>query len=662
MKKRYIIGTIIAVASIITALDYKRHKEVQKEKIEKEPESKIETYYETTPKRTFDVVCSIAALTVFSPIYLIVALLVKLKLGSPIIFKQKRPGKNGEVFELYKFRTMTDEKDENGNLLPDKVRLTSFGKWLRSTSLDELPEALNILKGDMSIIGPRPQLVRDLVFMDDEQKKRHEVKPGLSGLAQVNGRNAIKWEDKLNYDLEYIRNISFFEDLRIIFETIKKAFIKQEGITEDDMATAEDFGDYLLRTGKVTEEEYEAKQEEAKEILLGKDKVLLNGKKKVLIVASVISFIEWFNKENIDFLSNNLNCEVHIAVNADYMDDTNEDRTIKYLERIKQEGVIVHNIKFARSPFSFINLKCYMNLKELISVENFDVVHTHTPTVSMLTRLAANKYRKQGTTVMYTCHGFHFHNSSSKINWLIYYPIEKILSKFTDYLVTINKEDYNRAKKFYCSNVKYIPGVGVNLEKIKNTKINKEKYKEQLGIPSNSILVLSVGEMIERKNHEVIIRALSLLNDNNIYYAIAGKGPLKQYLEDLTFDLNISENILFLGFRTDIPELCQAADIGAFPSKIEGLGLAGIEAMAAGTPLVSSNVHGILDYVVNGKTGYACNPNNPVEFAKAIGILANDYLLRKKMEINCINAVKPFELNNALNEMWKIYKEVILKE
>ena len=274
MKKRYIIGTMIVAVGVIAAADYKKYKEETKEKIEKYPEAKVETYYETTPKRTMDVVCSIGALTVFSPIYLTVALLVKLKLGSPVIFKQKRPGKNGEVFELYKFRTMTDEKDENGNLLSDEVRLTSFGKWLRSTSLDELPEALNILKGDMSVIGPRPQLVRDLVFMDNEQKKRHEVKPGLSGLAQVNGRNAIKWEDKLNYDLEYIKNISFFEDVRIIFETVKKAFIKQEGITEDDMATAEDYGDYLLRTGQVTEEEYEVKQEEAKEIL--NDKVEVN--------------------------------------------------------------------------------------------------------------------------------------------------------------------------------------------------------------------------------------------------------------------------------------------------------------------------------------------------------------------------------------------------
>lgn len=232
--------------------------------------------YEKYGKRILDIACATAAIVVFSPLYLGVAALVKLKLGSPVLFTQDRPGligKDGKetVFKMYKFRTMTDERDENGELLPDDVRLTKFGKWLRNTSLDELPEAFNILNGTMSVIGPRPQLVRDMTFMTKEQRARHTAKPGLSGLAQVNGRNGISWEEKLEWDRKYIQNVSFAGDVKIIFDTVKKAFIKQEGITQEDMATAEDFGDYLLRMGKVSSKEYMMNQNKAKMILNGDD-------------------------------------------------------------------------------------------------------------------------------------------------------------------------------------------------------------------------------------------------------------------------------------------------------------------------------------------------------------------------------------------------------
>ena len=224
--------------------------------------------YKNYFKRPFDILCSLMFILYFWWLYIIVGILVKQKLGSPVIFKQKRPGLNGKIFTMYKFRSMTDEKDKNGKLLSDEERLPRFGKLLRATSLDEIPEFINVLKGDMSLIGPRPQLVRDMVFMSDEQLKRHNVRPGITGLAQVSGRNAISWEDKLNYDLVYIQNITFLKDMKIVIETMKKAFIKQEGITEKGKATAEDFGDYLLHTNKISENFYNLKQEEAKEILI----------------------------------------------------------------------------------------------------------------------------------------------------------------------------------------------------------------------------------------------------------------------------------------------------------------------------------------------------------------------------------------------------------
>lgn len=227
--------------------------------------------YQHFIKRFFDIVCALLALIVFCWLYAIIAILVRIKLGSPVLFKQIRPGmkdKNGKekLFKLCKFRTMTDERDDDGKLLPDEIRLTKFGAWLRSTSLDELPEAINILKGDMSVIGPRPQLVRDMVFMTEEQRQRHNVRPGLSGLAQVRGRNAISWEGKLSTDLEYIENITFFGDVKIVFQTVRK-FLKREDIVREGTVSDMDYGDVLLMEGKVNQEEYQLKQNEAKELL-----------------------------------------------------------------------------------------------------------------------------------------------------------------------------------------------------------------------------------------------------------------------------------------------------------------------------------------------------------------------------------------------------------
>jgi len=196
--------------------------------------------YERWFKRPFDICCALAAILVFWWLYLIVAILVRVKLGSPVIFCQQRPGKDEKIFKLYKFRTMTDERDENGNLLPDDVRLTKFGKLLRSTSLDELPEAFNILKGDMSVIGPRPLLVKYLSLYNEKQARRHEVRPGLSGYAQANGRNAITWEEKFELDVYYVDHITFWMDVKTILLTVKK-MVCRDGISSETAATMEEF-------------------------------------------------------------------------------------------------------------------------------------------------------------------------------------------------------------------------------------------------------------------------------------------------------------------------------------------------------------------------------------------------------------------------------------
>lgn len=363
MSKKKIVGiiasSIVGGTAIVTWIMKKKAKKTtyKAESIEAIPTRKM-GFYEKYVKRAIDVVCASAAIICFSPLYIGVAILVKFKLGSPVLFTQDRPGLIGEdgketIFKMYKFRTMTDERDENGELLPDEVRLTSFGKWLRSTSLDELPEAFNILNGTLSVCGPRPQLVRDMVFMTDEQRMRHTAKPGLSGLAQVNGRNAISWEDKINWDLKYIEKVSFLEDLKIILSTVKKAFIKQEGITQDDMATAEDFGDYLLRTEKVDKENYNKKQLQATMILSGSDGIEREAGLVSIIMPSynTASFIE----ETIQSVLNQTYTNWELIIvddcstdNTNEVVDTIKDCRIHYLKNEKNSGAAISRNKALR--------------------------------------------------------------------------------------------------------------------------------------------------------------------------------------------------------------------------------------------------------------------------------------------------------------------------
>ena len=222
-------------------------------------------------KRIIDFCLSLTALIVLSPVFLVLILIGSIVMKGNPFFTQLRPGKNEKIFKLIKFRTMTNAKDKEGNLLPDDKRLTSYGKMLRSTSLDELPEFINIVKGDMAVVGPRPQLVKDMVFMSTEERMRHTVRPGLTGLAQVNGRNNMTWEKKFEFDLQYIEKITLWKDLKIIAKTALKV-LQRDGINEEGMATAEDLGDYLLRKGIIELKEYDLRQKEARELLFLRNK------------------------------------------------------------------------------------------------------------------------------------------------------------------------------------------------------------------------------------------------------------------------------------------------------------------------------------------------------------------------------------------------------
>lgn len=358
-SKKYalIVGAVAASATVTAHVMRKKAEKTtyKAEIIEPIPVRKM-GFYERYVKRAIDVACASAAIVVFSPLYLGVAVLVKLKLGSPVLFTQDRPGLVGKdgretVFKMYKFRTMTDERDENGELLPDDVRLTKFGAWLRNTSLDELPEAFNILNGTMSVIGPRPQLVRDMVFMSPEQRQRHTAKPGLSGLAQVNGRNAISWEDKIGWDLKYIKKISLLEDVKIILSTVKKAFIKQEGITQDDMATAEDYGDYLLRTDKVTENDYKEKQQESRDILSNKENDYTENEARIESVKKAAEskkysvLMSLYKKEKPEYLRMALDSMLHQTVTPDEIVMVEDGPLTPELYAVLDEYPTLHRVK-----------------------------------------------------------------------------------------------------------------------------------------------------------------------------------------------------------------------------------------------------------------------------------------------------------------------------
>lgn len=320
-------------------------------------------------------------------------------------------------------------------------------------------------------------------------------------------------------------------------------------------------------------------------------------------------------------------------------------------------GCQSHQIDFSRDPLSPDNLKAYGQLKKVIENGNYDIVHCHTPNASVITRLVCRKFRKKhGLKVFYTAHGFHFYKGAPKLNWLVFYPVEKICSYFTDKLITINKEDYELAKnRFYAGEVHYIPGVGVDLSRFENVQVNRSAKRREIGVPEDAFLLFSVGELNENKNHQVIIRVLAKLNNSNVHYAIAGVGDKKDNLLKLANELGVSERVHLLGYRKDILELNHMADVFCFPSLREGLGIAAIEAMACGLPIITSNVHGINDYSHDGVTGYQRDPSDVDGFTDAIKKLENDRQLCMKLGQDNTLLARKYEVNTIISLLRKIY-------
>lgn len=364
--------------------------------------------------------------------------------------------------------------------------------------------------------------------------------------------------------------------------------------------------------------------------------------RSILIITTVGSTINAFLKPHIRVLKK-LGYSVDIASNFANIDS-----------RVFT-GLVdnVYDIPFKRTLSLKNIIKSVISLNR-IKKNNYDIVHTHTPIASALARLV---FGSSESKIIYTAHGFHFYEGAPKSNWKTYYPIEKYLAKKTDLLITINKEDYNNATKFPANNLVYIPGVGVNINKYRDISVNKNEVKYNLGIPKDGFIILSVGELNDNKNHSTILKAINELGSYNsdIYYIICGKGPNKEALIREAKKLGLENNLFLLGFRNDLPKIYKIADVFAFPSKREGLGLSAIEAMASGLPLLTSDVHGINDYSENYKTGFKYSPNDYQGFADGIKKLKGNTKLRKQIGEYNRNLAEKYELSFILKTMEKIY-------
>lgn len=369
--------------------------------------------------------------------------------------------------------------------------------------------------------------------------------------------------------------------------------------------------------------------------------------KKVLFIASVVKlhimvfhipYLKWF-KEN--------GYQVHVAARNDY-EDKNHCK-IPFCDEF-------YDIPFERSPFKKNNLYAYSKLKRIIEANNYKIIHCHTPIGGALGRIAAREARKSGTQVVYTAHGFHFFKGAPIKNWLFYYPIERFLARFTDTLITINQEDYERAKKsFKAERVEYVPGVGIDTEKFSNTIIDKAAKRKELGIPKDAFVVLSVGELNKNKNHKTIIKAIAKIDYPGIYYVICGQGKLEGYLRKLANKLGIVERVRVLGFRSDVSEIYKAADIFALPSYREGLSVSLMEAMASGLPIVCSDIRGNNDLIKNDKGGYLVNPKNVNDYAKKFLKLIIINQLRMDMINYNLERINIFSIENILFKIEKTY-------
>lgn len=368
--------------------------------------------------------------------------------------------------------------------------------------------------------------------------------------------------------------------------------------------------------------------------------------KKILYVTTIGSTMNFFKSLIKELIDKGYTVDIATNTKIKPVDDY-----------YKELGCKIFDVDFTRDPKQIWKVKKGIGqIRRIVDKGEYDIVHCHTPVAAMCTRFACRKFRKtRNLKVIYTAHGFHFYTGAPKKNWLLYYPVEWLCSFMTDTLITINKEDFNRAKKhFHAKKIEYVPGVGIDIDKFTNCKVDVNEKRKELGIPNDAFLILSVGELNANKNHEVVIKALSKMNNSKIFYIIAGNGPLDIYLSKLIKSLNLSANVKLLGRRTDIAELCKASDMYIHPSKREGLGVAIMEAISCSLPCICSDIHGPRDLITNQKYLFGIKDYNKIINLIQFFILHSD----NNYVHDNLNMLNNFSVTKVNPIMLKIYKDI----
>lgn len=364
--------------------------------------------------------------------------------------------------------------------------------------------------------------------------------------------------------------------------------------------------------------------------------------KRILVTSTDLMMVQFLLPHIINLSENGYEVEIACSVVGGRIDEI-RDKLNGYVKKI-------HTIRLVRSPLNPINFKGYGDVKKIIDNGQYDIIWTNEPVMGVTVRLAARKARKNGTKVMYMVHGFHFYKGAPLLNWMVYYPIEKMMANKADLIATINCEDFKRAQTFNVQRVEYIHGIGINTERLTKSE-NAIDIRKELGLSPDDFVVISVGELNKNKNQKVIIKAIAQLNDPKIHYILCGKGDQLENLQNLVKDCGLEDKVHFLGYRKDVVDIISQADVFAMPSKREGLPVASLEAMYCGLPLVNSNIRGLEDVTENGKSGFTCDPDDVDAFAIAMLELMSDSRMREQMASNNRSIVKPYCIELTKNEV-----------